>query len=165
MRKNTANIITGFRIVFSIVMLFFPVFSPLFFVFYLLAGFTDMIDGTIARKTNTASEFGAKLDTFADLLFVVACAIKILPSLQIPVWLWIWIGLIALIKLINILYGFIFQKKFVSAHTATNRLTGILLFLLPLTLTAVRIEYTAPIVCAVAIAAAVQEGYCLRKNK
>ena len=111
MRKNTANIITGFRIVFSIVMLFFPVFSPLFFVFYLLAGFTDMIDGTIARKTNTASEFGAKLDTFADLLFVVTCAIKILPSLQIPVWLWIWIGLIALIKLINILYGLIFQKN------------------------------------------------------
>ena len=46
-----------------------------------------------------------------------------------------------------------------------NRLTGILLFLLPLTLTAVRIEYTALIVCAVATVAAVQEGYCLRKNK
>ena len=110
MRKNTANIITGSRIVFSIVMLFFPVFSPLFFVFYLLAGFSDMIDGTIARKTNTASEFGAKLDTVADLIFVVACAVKILPSIQITVWLWIWIGLIALIKLINILYGLIFQK-------------------------------------------------------
>ena len=51
------------------VMLFFTVFSPLFFVFYLLAGFSDMIDGTIARKTNTASEFGAKLDTVADLIF------------------------------------------------------------------------------------------------
>ena len=146
-------------------MLFFTVFSPLFFVFYLLAGFSDMIDGTIARKTNTASEFGAKLDTVADLIFVVACAVKILPSMQITVWLWIWIGLIALIKLINILYGLIIQKKLVSEHTAVNRLTGILLFLLPLTLTAVRIEYTAPIVCTAATIAAVQEGYCLWKNK
>ena len=165
MRKNTANVITGSRIVFSIVMLFFPVFSPLFFVFYLLAGFSDMIDGTIARKTNTASEFGAKLDTVADLIFVVACAVKILPSMQITVWLWIWIGLIALIKLITFLYGLIFKKTFVSEHTALNRVTGILLFLLPLTLTAVRIEYTAPIVCVVATIAAVQEGYCLWKNK
>lgn len=92
-------------------MLFFPVFSPFFFVFYLLAGFSDMIDGKIARKTNTASEFGAKLDTVADLIFVVACAVKILPSMQITVWLWIWIGLIALIKLITFLYGLIFKKK------------------------------------------------------
>lgn len=111
MRKNTANIITGSRIVFSIVMLFFPVFSPLFFVFYLLAGFSDTIDGTIARKTNTASEFGAKLDTVADLILVVACAVKILPYMQITLWLWIWIGLIALIKLITFLYGLILKKR------------------------------------------------------
>ena len=116
MRKNTANIITGSRIVFSIVMLFFTVFSPLFFVFYLLAGFSDMIDGTIARKTNTASEFGAKLDTVADLIFVVACAVKILPSMQITVWLWIWIGLIALIKLITFLYGLILKNVCFRTH-------------------------------------------------
>ena len=85
--------------------------------------------------------------------------------MQITVWLWIWIGLIALIKLINILYGLIIQKKLVSEHTVANRLTGLLLFLLPLTLTAVRIEYTAPIVCVVATISAVQEGYCLWKNK
>ena len=57
------------------------------------------------------------------------------------------------------------KKTFVSEHTALNRVTGILLFLLPLTLTAFRIEYTAPIVCTVATIAAVQEGYCLWKNK
>lgn len=31
-----------------------------------------MIDGTVARKTNTANEFGSRLDTFADITFVVA---------------------------------------------------------------------------------------------
>lgn len=37
-----------------------------------------MIDGTIARKTNNANEFGSRLDTIADFAFVVACMIKLL---------------------------------------------------------------------------------------
>lgn len=35
-----------------------------------------MIDGTIARKTNTANEFGSRLDTIADLTLVAACMIR-----------------------------------------------------------------------------------------
>ena len=60
--KNIANIITGSRIVFSIAILFIPPFAPMFYVLYAAAGLTDMIDGTVARKTNTVSAFGAKLD-------------------------------------------------------------------------------------------------------
>ena len=45
-----ANFITGSRIIFSLAMLTFPVFSAGFYFCYMLAGFTDMIDGTIARK-------------------------------------------------------------------------------------------------------------------
>ena len=63
-----ANIITGCRILCSIILLFIPAFSHTFYILYLVAGFTDMIDGTIARKTNTASEFGSRLDTIADIL-------------------------------------------------------------------------------------------------
>lgn len=36
------------------------------------SGFTDMIDGTIARKLGTESEFGSKFDTVADIVFVAA---------------------------------------------------------------------------------------------
>ena len=42
---------------------------------------------------------GAKLDTIADIVFVIACLVKLLPVLVIPVWLWVWIGIIALIKI------------------------------------------------------------------
>ena len=45
---HMANIITGCRILCSILLLFVPAFSPLFYILYLVAGFTDMIDGTIA---------------------------------------------------------------------------------------------------------------------
>ena len=70
-----ANIITGIRILCSIALVFCPTLSPVFYSLYLVAGFTDMIDGTVARKTNTVSEFGSRLDTIADFIFVVVCLI------------------------------------------------------------------------------------------
>ena len=38
-----------------------------------------MIDGTIARKTGAVSNFGSRLDTIADFVFMLVCSIKILP--------------------------------------------------------------------------------------
>ena len=66
MKKQVANIITSCRILFSICLLFFPIFSVGFYSTYILCGFTDMVDGVVARKTNSVSEFGAKLDTASD---------------------------------------------------------------------------------------------------
>lgn len=132
--KKTANIITGSRIVFSIAILFFEPLSPAFYTLYTAAGLTDMIDGTVARNTNTVSDFGAKLDTIADLVFVAVCLIKLLPILDIPVWLWIWIAVIALIKAVIIISGVVMQKKWIAPHTVMNKITGALCFLLPFTL-------------------------------
>jgi CDP-diacylglycerol--glycerol-3-phosphate 3-phosphatidyltransferase len=66
-----ANTITFFRIAASIVLLFCPVFSPAFYVFYIAAGLSDMLDGFVARQTDTVSKLGARLDTIADFAFVV----------------------------------------------------------------------------------------------
>ena len=127
-----ANIITGLRIVISAVLLFCPAFSPVFYVLYLSAGFSDMIDGTVARKTNTADEFGAKLDTAADFVFAAVCMLKLLPKMLMPLWLYIWIAGIAAIKAFNIAAGFIRQKHFPAVHSIMNKLTGGMLFVLPL---------------------------------
>lgn len=105
-----ANLVTGCRIACSIWMLFFPAFSDWFYILYLLCGLTDMIDGTIARKTNTASRFGARLDTIADFIFVVAALVKLLPVMHLPKWLWIWIAVIAAIKMMNVMSGLICKK-------------------------------------------------------
>ena len=56
-----ANIITIIRILCSIAILFCPVFSVAFYSLYITAGLSDMIDGWVARKTNTVSDFGCKL--------------------------------------------------------------------------------------------------------
>ena len=159
-----ANLLTGFRILCGFALLFCQPFSPTFIVLYLVAGLTDMIDGAVARRTNTTSEFGAKLDTAADFVFVAACLIKLLPMLSVPSWLYLWIGGIALIKAVNLLSGYILQKKFVAVHTVMNKVTGILLFVLPLTLPVVELKSSAPLICMVATFAAIQEGHFIRKE-
>ena len=47
-KAGTANLITGTRILCSIVLLFCSPFSPSFYALYLVAGLTDMIDGPVA---------------------------------------------------------------------------------------------------------------------
>lgn len=163
--KAPANSITIIRILCSVALLFCPVFSPAFYALYLTAGVSDMVDGWVARRTHTASELGAKLDTMADIVFVIVCLVKLLPMLDIPVWIYIWIGFIALIKIINIISGFVVQKRFVTVHSTMNKVTGLLLFFLPLTITFLDLKYSAAVVCIFAIFAAIQEGHFIRTNK
>ena len=158
MAKHIANILTGCRIFGSILLLFFPAFSVGFYTVYLLCGFSDMIDGTVARKTNSTSQFGSQLDTIADLVFVVAALFKLLPVIHLPGWLWFWIGVIAVIKISNIIWGFVSKKQFIVLHTIMNKVTGLLLFLLPLTISFVEPKYTAIIVCSVTTFSAIQEA-------
>ena len=160
-----ANAISIFRIAASIVLLFCPVFSPAFYACYIMAGLSDMLDGFVARKTNTASRFGAKLDTIADYVFVIVCLIKLLPVIRIPIWMYVWIGIITLIKVVNIASGFAVQKTFISVHSAMNKVTGVLLFLLPLTIPVLPLKYSAIVVCAIATFAAIQEGHLIRTGE
>lgn len=164
MKKHIANILTVSRIIGSILSLFFTVFSLEFYIIYLLCGFSDMIDGTIARKTNSTSEFGSKLDTVADIIFVAISLIKFLPTIHISGWLWMWCGIIAIIKIFNIIYGYISEKQFISLHTIMNKVTGFLLFLLPLTMSFVDLNYSLIVVCCFATFSAIQEGVYIKNH-
>ena len=159
MKKHIANIITGSRIALSLPLLLIPLTSAWFYALYLLCGLSDMIDGTVARKMGSASDFGAKLDTVSDFVFMIVALIRFAPHLHIPVWLWIWIGVIAIIKLGNVIFGFVRTKKLISPHTVLNKVMGLLLFLLPMTINFVDLTYTLPIVCTVATLAAIHEVY------
>ena len=59
-KAGSANLITGTRILCSVALLFCPALSTSFYVLYLVAGLTDMIDGAVARMTGTAGKLGAK---------------------------------------------------------------------------------------------------------
>ena len=157
-----ANIITCIRIVCSIALLFCPVFSPLFWALYITAGVSDMADGAAARKTGTVSEFGSKFDTAADFVLVAVCLIKLIPVVHVPAWLIVWIIVIAAIKAVSLISGYVMRKEMIVLHTVMNKVTGILLFVLPLTVTAVDLKYSGAVVSAVATFAAVQEGHLIR---
>ena len=73
--------------------------------------------------------------------------------------------MIAVIKLINIISGFVVAKQFVSVHTAANKITGLLMFVLPLTMAVVELRYSALVVCVAATFAAIQEGHFIRIGK
>ena len=165
MKKYIANIITSSRIIFSLPLLFIPLSSAWFYVFYLFCGFTDMIDGTIARKTGAVSKLGAKLDTIADFVFMLVCSIKILPLIRIALWLWVWIIILASIKIFNIALVFIRKKKLISIHSVFNKITGFALFLLPLSLTFVETTYSVAIICLLATIVVVQEVYFIAKGQ
>ena len=165
MTKHIANILTGCRIFGSILLLFLPAFSFAFYIIYILCGFSDMIDGTIARKTNSTSKFGSQLDTIADFIFVAVSLFKLLPVIHIPGWLWIWGGAIAMIKISNIVWGYVSRKQFISIHTIMNKITGLLLFLLPLTLSFGELKYSSIAVCSIATISAIQEGVCVITNR
>lgn len=166
--KSAANIITSSRIVLSLVLLLLKVPSIPFCIIYSVCGLTDMLDGFVARKTHSQSEFGAKLDSISDLVFVAVCLIKLLPVLEFKTWIWIWIALIFAVKIFNVILGYAVEKKLVMLHTVANKITGLLLFLLPLFIGTEIINIAAILVCAVATFAAVQEGYLIkigRKNE
>lgn len=160
-----ANIITIVRVACSIALLFCPALSTPFYILYLTAGLTDMLDGAVARKTGSVSEFGAQLDTVADLVFAAVCLVKLIPVFPVESWMLAAAGIVALIKIINIISGFVVQKRFVTVHSAMNKLTGGLLFLLPLTARMTCFRYSAAIVCAAAAFAAIREGHFIRTGR
>ena len=79
-----------------------------------------------------------------------------------PAWLIIWIVVIAVIKAVNLVSGYIMRKEIVVLHTVANKVTGVLLFVLPLTVEFIDLKYSGAVVCAVATFAAIQEGHLIR---
>lgn len=116
-----------------------------------------MLDGCIARKMKMESRSGAVLDSIADIIFLFTVAIRIIPVLDIPQWILWWIGLIAIVRIGAYMIGFIKYRAFVSLHTYSNKLTGLLLFCSPIIYLVIGIEATGIILIFIAMVSALEE--------
>ena len=132
-RWTCANFVTLLRIAGTLGLIILRPMSPLFFCVYTAAGLTDALDGWLARKTGTASAFGAKLDSIADLLFYAVMLIRLFPVLwrMLPVPLWYAVGGVLLLRLAAYCAAAVKYHRFASLHTWLNKLTGGAVFLLP----------------------------------
>ena len=144
--KQLPNILTGCRILFSVALIFVPLFGLWFFVLYIAA-----------RHLDAESRFGALFDSFADVFFLIICTIRILPVLSIDRWLWIWMLIIVLIKIVSMISALVYKHSLVMLHTPAWKICGGLLFLFPLTINLIPFETYSSIICCLATFAAIQE--------
>ena len=152
-----ANVITVSRVLFSLLSFVFAPFSVPFTVLYLLCGVSDVLDGFLARKLHTVSETGATLDSIADLIFAIIYTVRILPLLNLPLWIWIWVAAIGVVKITSILIASTKAHTLSIEHSFGNKLTGLLLYLLPLSVCVADVKYAATLVCAVATGTVIKE--------
>lgn len=161
--KFLPNILSASRGVAALTMLLlFPAFSPGFWILYCWCGVSDMIDGPLARKLNAADELGSRIDSVADLIFLICSAILVLPAVNLPVWVWAWIAVIGIVKLAGIAIVSSRQRKLGIQHSITNKLTGILLFLLPFALVLFGALIPAIVISAMATASLFEDFQIFR---
>ena len=150
------NIISVLRIAGSFGLLLCDVTDGVFWIIYAFCGISDIADGWLARKLKCVTKTGALLDSLADICFVSCCAWKLLPILELPQWLWLWAGVIVVIKVVNQISAVVMYGNCCFPHTAANKATGFLLFIaVPMTFVSV-IPIT--IVAAIATFAAIDEA-------
>ena len=160
-KKNIPNLITILRFPGAVSLLFLDVLSPLYFIVYTATGFTDILDGFLARKMNLKSSLGTKLDSAADLLFYSISIMRLLPILIkiLPPYIWFIVGAIILCRFVSYIISAVRFRKFASHHTLLNKITGVFVFLLPyMLITPIKAQYCFA-VCIVGILSTVEDLY------
>jgi CDP-diacylglycerol--glycerol-3-phosphate 3-phosphatidyltransferase len=163
--KQIPDLLSMSRIVLCLPLLMVDAMTTPFWVLYLIAGLTDILDGFLARRWGVESKFGAKLDSLADFVFVLVVGYKLFPWLKLPTALWMMIGLVALVKVINAISSFVVKERIEYLHTKANKLTGFLLFIGMMT---IEQSYFVPIawaIACIALFAAIQEGHLIRSKQ
>ena len=161
--KHIPNILSATRIALCLPLLLVDAMTMPFWMLYVIAGTTDMLDGFLARRWGVESKFGARLDSLADFVFVIAAGYKLFPWLKLPATLWMMIGLIALVKMVNAVSAYLVRQRIEFLHTKANKLTGFFLFIGMMTIGQSYFIPVAWIIASIALFAAIQEGHLIRK--
>lgn len=165
MKKNLANIVTLSRVLGSVVLFFCSTISCLFLAVYIFCGFTDLIDGPIARKTNSTSVLGAVLDTVGDVMTYLALTKILVMQKLVPLWILVWI---LSAGVLFVVCAFISKHRFDKMylpHTYLGKLFGGSVFVLPVAMQIMTGTIWMSVICSIASVHAVELAYIQSKNK
>lgn len=105
--KISPNKLSFIRIIFSLLLFFTKPLSYLFFIIYLICSISDVLDGYVARKYNLVTDFGAKLDSIADMTMFLSLIIVLLPVLNFTLEIYVLILIIVILKIASAIYCYI----------------------------------------------------------
>lgn len=156
-KMNLPNGITAARMAGTAALLLVRPLTPGFYILYTLTGLTDVLDGWIARRTGTASDFGARLDSAADLLFyaVVLCRLFPILDVRMPPEIWYAVGGVLLLRLLGYAVAAVRYRRFAALHTKLNKLTGLCVFSIAYLLDSPAL---VPVCCLICLLAAIAAG-------
>lgn len=164
MKKHLANIVTLSRVVGAVALFCMNSISQAFLAVYVFCGFTDLIDGPIARKMNSSSELGATLDTVGDVLTYLALTKILVKQKAVPLWILIWI------ISAGILFGgcaMVSKKRFDKLylpHTYLGKIFGGSVFVLPIMMQFMPGKVWMAVICSIATVHAAELFYVQLKS-
>lgn len=133
--KYIPNGISFLKILLSLILPFIKPLSPLFILIYIICGICDFLDGFLARKYNVTSQTGAKLDSIGDFILIFVMAVILLPIIKLSLLI---VGLIIIVAIIRLCSIVIVIRKYrqvvLGLHTYANKVTGIVLFIYPISI-------------------------------
>lgn len=128
--KQLPNALSCCRIVLSPLLLLTVNNEMVFLLLYTICGLTDFADGFIARKYNVATSIGAKLDSFADVIFSISTLYIIYSQLQMKSdFVILFAAVIFVVRIMNMIITKIKFKQWNVIHTIGNKAAGLALFL------------------------------------
>jgi len=169
-----SNIISLFRLFLSVPLWFLldgfnsPNIRYITFAVCIIASFSDILDGYLARKYNEVTEFGKIIDPLADKIAVGVIIIKLYLLGQIPVYYFL---MIILRDIIIFLGGMFVAKKIgrILPSNALGKITviniGIVILLIILQFNGDNLVYKLIYASSIALIFASLVGYIIRAKE
>lgn len=156
MRMYLPNLLTAARFPLALALLAAED-TAWFLTLYLFCCLTDVLDGLAARRLNACSEFGAGLDSAADLAVTAVLVWKLWPVAAPGVWLTLWIAAVAVLRFGAALIAKLRFGHLGFLHTWGNKAAGVLLALYPFVLVLTEFRWALVVVLAAATLSALEE--------
>jgi CDP-diacylglycerol---glycerol-3-phosphate 3-phosphatidyltransferase len=136
---NWANRLTLSRLVLTILFVMalnsqWPYAGTTALIVFILAGVTDFVDGEIARRYESETNFGKLMDPLVDKILIAAAFISLVPMKAVPAWAAIIVVardfLITGLRLVASAKGVVLPAERLGKHKTSWQIVTVLFFLL-----------------------------------